>query len=42
MKQNIPGSQTKVLAKAGHFSAWEQPEEVAGLVRQFLDVRPDV
>ena len=43
MKQNISGSQTKVLAKAGHFSAWEQPEEVAGLVRQFLDdVRPDV
>ena len=25
MKQSIPGSQLKVIAKAGHFSPWEQP-----------------
>jgi pimeloyl-ACP methyl ester carboxylesterase len=37
MKQNIPGSQMKVVAKAGHYSPWEQPEEVGRLLRQFLD-----
>jgi 3-oxoadipate enol-lactonase len=37
MKQNIPGSQLKVIAKAGHFSPWEQPEEVGKLLRNFLD-----
>jgi 3-oxoadipate enol-lactonase len=37
MKQSIPGSQMKVVAKAGHYSPWEQPEEVGRLLRQFLD-----
>jgi pimeloyl-ACP methyl ester carboxylesterase len=37
MKQNIPGSQLKVITKAGHFSPWEQPEEVGKLLRNFLD-----
>ena len=37
MKQNIAGSQLKVVAKAGHFSSWEQPEEVGRIVRSFLD-----
>ena len=37
MRQNIPGSQMKVIAKAGHYSPWEQPEEVGKLLRQFLD-----
>ncbi len=37
MKQNIPGSRMKVIAKAGHYSPWEQPEEVGKLLRQFLD-----
>ena len=37
MKQNIPGAQMKVVAKAGHYSPWEQPEEVGRLLRQFLD-----
>jgi len=37
MKQNIPGSEMKVIAKAGHYSPWEQPEEVGRLLRQFLD-----
>jgi 3-oxoadipate enol-lactonase len=37
MKQNIPGSQIKVVAKAGHYSPWEQSDEVGRLLRQFLD-----
>lgn len=37
MKQNIRGSEMKVVAKAGHYSPWEQPEEVGRLLRQFLD-----
>jgi pimeloyl-ACP methyl ester carboxylesterase len=37
MRKNIPGSQMKVVAKAGHYSPWEQPEEVGKLLRQFLD-----
>ncbi|SRR6266851_535804 len=37
MKQHISGSQMKIVAKAGHYSPWEQPEEVGRLLRQFLD-----
>ncbi len=37
MRQRISGSQLRVIAKAGHYSAWEQPEEAARLLRQFLD-----
>lgn len=37
MRRNIPGSQLKVIPKAGHYSPWEQPEEAARLLRQFLD-----
>jgi 3-oxoadipate enol-lactonase len=37
MRQNIPGSQMRVVAKAGHYSPWEQPDEVGKLLRQFLD-----
>ena len=37
MKQNIAGSQMKVVAPAGHYSPWEQREEVGRLIRQFLD-----
>jgi len=37
MKQNIAGSQMKVIARAGHYSPWEQPEEVGRLLRQFMD-----
>jgi len=37
MKRNVPGSQQKVIAKAGHYSPWEQSEEVGKLLRQFLD-----
>ena len=37
MRQNIPGSQMRVIAKAGHYSVWEQPEEAGTCLRQFLD-----
>lgn len=37
MKQNIAGSQLRVIPKAGHYSPWEQPEEVGKSLRQFLD-----
>jgi len=37
LKQNIFGSQLRVVAKAGHYSPWEQPDEVGRLLRQFLD-----
>ncbi len=37
MRQHIAGSQLRVIAKAGHYSPWEQPEEVGKLLRRFLD-----
>jgi pimeloyl-ACP methyl ester carboxylesterase len=37
MKQNIPGSRMAVVGKAGHYSPWEQPDEVGRLLRRFLD-----
>jgi pimeloyl-ACP methyl ester carboxylesterase len=37
MRQNIAGSQLKVIRKAGHYAAWEQPELVGKILRQFLD-----
>ena len=37
MRQYISGSQMRVIAKAGHYSAWEQPEEAVKLLRQFLE-----
>lgn len=37
MRQHISGSELRVIAKAGHYSPWEQPEEVARILRQFLD-----
>jgi 3-oxoadipate enol-lactonase len=37
MHRHISGSQLRVIAKAGHFSPWEQPEEVRKLLREFLD-----
>ena len=37
MRQHIPGSQLRVISKAGHYSPWEQPEEATKLLRQFLD-----
>lgn len=37
MHQHIPGSQMRVIPKAGHYSPWEQPGEASRLLRQFLD-----
>jgi 3-oxoadipate enol-lactonase len=37
LKQNIAGSQMRVVAQAGHYSPWEQPEELGKLLRGFLD-----
>jgi len=37
MKKKTSGSQMKMVAKAGHYSPWEQPEEVGRIVRQFVD-----
>ena len=37
MRQNISCSEIKLIAKAGHYSPWEQPEEVGKLLRKFLD-----
>jgi 3-oxoadipate enol-lactonase len=37
MKQNISGSQMKIISKAGHYAVWEQPQEAGKVLRQFLD-----
>ncbi len=37
MRQQIRGSQLKVIPKAGHYAPYEQPEAVGPLLRQFLD-----
>lgn len=37
MKQHILASQLRVIPKAGHYAAWEQPEQVSRLLREFLD-----
>lgn len=38
MRQNIPGSELKIIRHAGHYSPWEQPAEVGKLLRQFFEV----
>jgi pimeloyl-ACP methyl ester carboxylesterase len=37
IRQNISGSQMKVIPRAGHFAIWEQAEEVGKVLRQFVD-----
>jgi pimeloyl-ACP methyl ester carboxylesterase len=37
MRRHIPRSQLRVIPKAGHYSPWEQPEDAARILRQFLD-----
>jgi pimeloyl-ACP methyl ester carboxylesterase len=37
MRQHIAGAEMKVITRAGHYSPWEQPEEVGKLLRQFAD-----
>lgn len=40
MRQHIPNSQLRVIARAGHYAALEQPEEFAAILRGFLDTLP--
>ena len=37
MRQHIAGSQLQLISKAGHYSAFERPEEAGRMLRQFLD-----
>jgi 3-oxoadipate enol-lactonase len=37
MRQHINGSFLQVIPKAGHYSAWERPQDAAKILRQFLD-----
>jgi 3-oxoadipate enol-lactonase len=37
MRRHISNSQMRVIPKAGHYSPWEQSEEVGRVLRQFLD-----
>ena len=37
MRRHIPGSQMRIIPKAGHYSPWEQPAEAGRILRQFLD-----
>jgi 3-oxoadipate enol-lactonase len=41
MRRNISGSEMRVIARAGHYSPWEQPEEVGKIVRRFLEKQVD-
>jgi 3-oxoadipate enol-lactonase len=38
--QHTPGSQFRVIAKAGHYAAMEQPSEFGRLLRSFFDAQP--
>jgi pimeloyl-ACP methyl ester carboxylesterase len=40
MHENIPGSQLILVARAGHFAAWEQPDETGTILRRFLESLP--
>jgi 3-oxoadipate enol-lactonase len=37
MHDHIPQSRLRVIARAGHYSPWEQPREFSKLLRQFLE-----
>ena len=37
MRRHIRDSRMNVIPKAGHYSPWEQSDEVGNLVRGFLD-----
>jgi 3-oxoadipate enol-lactonase len=40
MQQNISSSQMRVVPRAGHFAAWEQPEQTGAILRRFLENLP--
>lgn len=37
LRQNVAGSQLKVIPRAGHYAGWEEPEQMGVVLRQFLD-----
>jgi pimeloyl-ACP methyl ester carboxylesterase len=37
MQRGIRGAELKIVGRAGHFAAFEQPDEVGRLVRDFLE-----
>ena len=37
MARGIRGAELKIVGRAGHFAAFEQPDEVGRLVREFLE-----
>jgi len=37
MRQHISASQLRIIPKAGHYACWEQPQDAAKILRQFLD-----
>ncbi len=37
MARGIRGAELKIVRRAGHYAAFEQPEEVGRLVREFLE-----
>jgi pimeloyl-ACP methyl ester carboxylesterase len=37
MHRHVAGSKVRVIPKAGHYAPWEQPQDAARLLRQFLD-----
>jgi 3-oxoadipate enol-lactonase len=37
IRQNVPGSEMKIIRRAGHYSPWEQPAEAGQLLRKFFD-----
>jgi pimeloyl-ACP methyl ester carboxylesterase len=37
LARGIRGAELKIISKAGHFAAFEQPDEVARVVREFLE-----
>jgi 3-oxoadipate enol-lactonase len=37
MHRQISGSEVRVISRAGHYTAWERPEEATNLIRHFLD-----
>lgn len=37
LRQNIAGSELRIIRHAGHYSPWEQAAEVGRLLRQFFD-----
>ncbi len=37
MRRHIAGSHLRLIPKAGHYAAWEQPAQFGTLLRQFLD-----